>query len=455
MIRLFKQKHLRFTKGIFLIIMIAWSNILLAQNQGPLIDKIAAKVDNYIVLLSDVEFAYLDLASRGGLVGDNPKCLVLQNLITNKLLLAIAEIDSVMVSEDEVDAQLTNRMQYFISQSGGDVEALEEYYGKSMSQIRDEMRDDMHDQMVAQKMRQTVSSEVSITPSEVRQFFKKIPQDSLPYFSEEVQVAQIVKLAQIGKGQKQAVESQLREIRQSILDGANFGTMAEIYSMDPGSAKNGGELPGWYKRGQLAPEYEAAVFKLKIGEISQPVQTDFGFHLIEVLERRGNEFRTRHILITPTASELDIEKTASELDSLRNLVLNGGQDFEKLAKDFSDDQMSAPSGGFFLNNQGGTSIPVDQLDPTVYFTIDTMQVNDVTPPIQFRMPQGQEAVRIMYFKSKTPPHQASLEKDWQKIQEAALNEKKSKAELNWVKDSIGKVYIYVSEEFEHCNLFDR
>ena len=455
MIRLFKQMHLKFTKAIFLLVLVTWSNLNMAQSQGPLIDKIAAKVDNYIVLLSDVEFAYLDLASRGGLVGDNPKCLVLQSLVTNKLLLAIAEIDSVIVEDAEVDGQLNNRMQYFISQSGGDVEALEEYYGKSMEQIRNEMRDDMHQQLVAQKMRQNISSEVSITPSEVRKFFSKIPQDSLPFFSEEVQVAQIVKLAKIGKEQKEAVEQQLYNIRQSILDGANFGTMAEMYSMDPGSARNGGELPGWYSRGQLAPEYEATVFKLKVGEISQPVQTDFGFHLIEVLERRGNEFRTRHILITPTSSELDIEQTEQELDSIRNLVINGGQDFEKLAKDISDDQMSAPTGGFFLNNQGGTSIPVDQLDPTVYFTLDTLNVGDITPPIPFRMPQGQEAVRIIYFKSKIPPHQANLKQDWQKIQEAALNEKKSKAELKWVKDSIGKVYIYVADEFKNCDLFNQ
>jgi peptidyl-prolyl cis-trans isomerase SurA len=137
------------------------------------------------------------------------------------------------------------------------------------------------------------------------------------------------------------------------------------------------------------------------------------------------------------------------------MVVNGGQDFEKLAKELSDDKMSAPSGGFFLNNQGDTHISVDQLDPTVYFTLDTMSVGDVTPPIQFRMPQGQEAVRIIYFKSKTPPHQANLKEDWQKIQEAALNEKKSKAEVKWVKDSVGKVYIYVAEEFEHCDLFRR
>ena len=422
---------------------------------GPVIDKIVAKVDNYIILLSDIEFAYLDLASRGGLADEEPKCRILESIVTQKLLLAIAEIDSVEVSAAQVDAELSNRMQYFISQSGGNIEALEEYYGKSIDQIQAEMRDDMKEQLVSQRMRSVISEEVTITPSEIRKFFNKIPRDSLPYFSEEVEVAQIVKTARVSREQKLKVETQLNDIKASIADGANFGTMAEMYSMDPGSAKTGGELPGWYKRGQLAPEYEATVFKLKTGEVSSPVETDFGFHIIQVMERRGNEFRTRHILITPNSSDLDIDYTINELDSVRNLVVDGKQDFEKLAKDFSDDKMSAPSGGFFLNNNGATRIAVDQLDPTVYFMLDTMKVGSITAPIQFRMPTGQEAVRIIYYKSKISPHQANLEQDWQKIQEAALNEKKSLAEAKWVLDSKEKVFIYIDDEFKHCKLFDR
>lgn len=448
--------HLRSIRIIVLLIIAVITNLpAKGQEKQPVIDKIVAKVDNYIVLLSDIEFAYLDLASRGGLVGQYPKCQILQNFVTNKLLLAIAEIDSVVVSPEQVDGELTNRMQYFISQSGGDVAALEEYYGKSLDQIRDEMRDEMHEQLVAQKMRQRISEDVTITPSEVKKFFSKIPKDSLPFFSEEVEVAQIVKIARIGQEQQQKVEQQLRDIRQQIIDGADFGTMAELYSMDPGSARTGGELPGWYKRGQLAPEYEATIFKLKPGEISQPVKTEFGYHIIELLERRGNEFRTRHILLTPSSSEEDIEYTMHEVDSLRRLVIEGGMEFEKLAKENSDDKMSAPTGGFFLNNKGGSRIAVDQLDPTVYFTLDTMEVGSITPPMPFRMAQGQEAVRVIYFKSKLPPHQANLKDDWQKIQDAALNEKKAKAELDWIKDSIGKVYIYIDDDFEHCHIFNR
>ena len=427
-----------------------------AQYEGKqLIDKIIAKVDNHIILYSDVEFAYLDLASRGGLQGDNPKCDVLESLITQKMLLAVAEIDSVEVLDAEVDMQLERRMQYFIAQSGGSADALEEYYGKSIDQIQAEMRDDMEEQLLAQRMRSNISDEVTITPSHIKRFYGRIPKDSLPYFSEEVEVSQIVKIAEVGRKQKDAVFLKLEDIRKDILNGADFGIMAETYSMDPGSARTGGELPGWYKRGELAPQYEAACFSLKPGELSEPIETDFGFHIVQLIERRGNEFKSKHILITPNSSDYDINKTIEQLDSVRTHIINSGADFEKVAKDYSDDKMSAPSGGFFLDNSGSTRIPVDQLDPTIYFTLDTMAIGSISHPSSYRMQDGKEAVRILFYKSKIPPHQANLEDDWQKIQDAALREKKSKAEAQWVKDSRGLVYIYIDDDFKHCNIVTR
>ena len=458
MIKRLKQMHLRYiNKTIILLlagILVAFSGYT-QESESKLIDKIIAKVDNQIVLYSDIEFAYLDLASRGGLSGPNPRCGVLERIITQKMLLANAEIDSVVVLDVEVEVQLDRRMQYFIAQSGGSADALEEYYGKSIEQIQEEMRDEMKDQLLAQKMRGIIAEEVTITPSQVRRFFSKIPQDSLPYFSEEVEVSQIVKIAEVGRKQKDAVILQLEEIRTDILAGADFGIMAETYSMDPGSARTGGELPGWYKRGELAPEYEAAIFRLKPGELSEPVETQFGFHIIQLIERRGNEFRSKHILISPNSSDKDIKRTVELLDSIRTHIIDSGDDFEKIAKDVSDDKLSAPSGGFFLNNSGSSRIPVDQLDPTIYFTLDTMALGSISVPSSYRMQDGKEAVRILYFKSKIPPHQANLEDDWQKIQDAALREKSSKAEAQWVIDSKSLVYIYISEEYEQCNIVIR
>ena len=447
--------HLKYISSILSVILISFT-IGFGQDAKPkVIDEIVAKVDDNIILLSDIEYMYLDMASRGAIGGPNPRCQVLQTLITSKMLLAIAEVDSVEVLDVEVDMQLERRMQYFIAQSGGSAASLEEYYGKSLEDIRDEMRGDMKDQMVAQRMKDQISSDVSITPKEVKKFFARIPQDSLPYFSEEVEVSQIVKIAKIGKSQKQEVETKLFDIKRQIEDGIDFGTLAEKHSMDPGSAKTGGELPGWYKRGELAPEYEAVCFQMEVGEISDPVESDFGFHVIQLLERRGNEFRSRHILIIPSSSDLDIGQAERELDSIRSLIDNKKMVFEKAAKDFSDDKMSAPSGGFFLDNSGAKRISVDQLDPTVFFMLDTMQVGSISKPISFRMQDGKEAVRIVFYKDRFEPHQADLNDDWQKIQQAALNEKKSKAEQRWVIDSIDRVYIYIDDQFKHCNIIGK
>lgn len=443
---------MKYISSILSVILIS-STLGYGQEAKPkVIDEIVAKVDDNIILLSDIEYMYLDMASRGAIGGPNPRCQVLQTLITSKMLLAIAEVDSVEVLDVEVDMQLERRMQYFIAQSGGSADALEEYYGKSLEDIRDEMRGDMKDQMVAQRMKDQISSDVTITPKEVKKFFARIPKDSLPYFSEEVEVSQLVKIAKIGKSQKQEVESKLFDLKRQIEGGIEFGTLAEEHSMDPGSAKTGGELPGWYKRGELAPEYEAVCFQMEVGEISDPVETDFGFHVIQLLERRGNEFRSRHILIIPSSSDLDIGQAEHELDSIRTLIDNKEIIFEKAAKDFSDDKMSAPSGGFFLNNSGAKRISVDQLDPTVFFMLDTMQVGSISQPISFRMQDGKEAVRIVFYKDRFEPHQADLNNDWQKIQQAALNEKKSKAEQQWVLDSKDRVYIYIDDQFKHCNI---
>ena len=446
--------HLRYIGSMAISLLLLAGSAFGQDSKPEVIDEIVAKVDDNIILLSDIEYMYLDMASRGAITGPSPRCEILHSLITSKMLLAIAEVDSVEVSDEEVEAQLERRMQYFIAQSGGSAGALEEYYGKPLADIRDEMRDDMHDQMVAQRMKDKISEDVTITPSEVKKFFIFFPKDSLPYFSEEVEVSQIVKIAKIGKEQKKEVQSKMFDIKRQIEGGADFGELAQKYSMDPGSARTGGELPGWYKRGELAPEYEAACFQMKVGEISDPIETDFGFHLIQLLERRGNEFRSRHILIIPSSSDLDIGMAEHELDSIRQQVLDEKIAFEKAAKDLSDDKFSAPSGGYFLDDFGSTRISVDQLDPTVYFMLDTMQVGTISKPISFRMGDGKEAVRIVYYKSRHEPHQADLKIDWQKIQQAALNEKKGRAEVQWVMDSKDRVYIYVDDDFKNCHILE-
>ncbi len=422
---------------------------------GVVIDKIITKVDDYAVLLSDIEKAYLELSARGQLVGEDEKCTILESLVTQKMLLAQAEIDSVIVLDVEVTMQLDQRMNYFLSQFGGSEEELEEYYGKPLEQIQEEIRDELTEQMTVERMRSEITSDTNVTPSEIRKFFNKIPKDSLPYFSEEVTVGQIVKIPSVSEAQSQETLSFLLGLKGKIIAGEDFAALARKYSQDPGSASNGGEYEKFIKRGEFVPEFEAVAFNLKINELSDPVKTDFGYHLIQLLDRRGNEYRIRHILIMPQIMESDIQRTIEELDSIRTLIVVDSIPFEKLAKELSDDQLTGQNGGYFTDGSGADQIATEQLDYSIYFALDTMKVGTVSMPTSFDQPDGKKAVRIIYYKAKFKPHKANLEDDWQKIQSASLNEKKSQIEKEWFEESKYNFFILVDEEYQHCNILGR
>ena len=424
------------------------------QEYGLVIDKIIAKVDDYAVLKSDIEKAYLDLLSRGQATGPEHKCLILESLVTQKMLLAQAAIDSVIVLDAEVSMQLDQRMAYFISQFGGSEDELEEYYGKPLEQIQEEIRDDLTEQMTVERMRDQITSETGVTPSEIRRFFNQIPKDSLPYFSEEVTVGQIVKIPEISNAQKRETEAFLMGLKGRILAGENFAELAKKYSQDPGSASNGGEYAKFIKRGEFVPEFEAVAFNLELNELSDPVETDFGYHLIQLLDRRGNEYRVRHILIMPQVMESDIEVAVKELDSIRSLILVDSIPFEKLAKELSDDQLTGQNGGYFTDNSGADQLPTEQLDYGIYFVLDTMKIGTISAPFEFELPDGSKAVRLLYYKAKIKPHKANITDDWQKIQAAALNEKKSKTEKTWFEESKYNFFILVDEEYQTCNILD-
>lgn len=420
--------------------------------QDVVIDNIIAKVDDYTVLKSDLEKAYLDYLSRGQFRGANAKCQILEQLVVNKMLVAKAQIDSVEVSDIEVQSSLSRRMEYMISQVGSE-EEIEKYYGKSLEQIEAEIFDDIKEQLTIQRMQETIIADLSVSPSEVKKFFKKIPQDSLPFFSTEVTVGQIVVAPKAGKKQKDDVRKLMYELRGRILKGEAFEALAREYSEDPGSAARGGELP-FYKRGDLAPEFEATAMTLKEGELSMPVETQFGFHLIELQQKRGNTFKTRHILVSPKPSASDINQSEVYLDSLRSMILLDSITFEKAAKEYSDDQLTSSNGGYFLDPSESSRVSVEQLDPTIFFTIDTMSVGNITKPLEFQQADGSTAYRILYYKKRLAPHQANLADDYQKIAAAALENKQNKILSEWFEDARGNVYIEIDPEYDQCNLLE-
>ena len=232
-----------------------------------------------------------------------------------------------------------------------------------------------------------------------------------------------------------------------------MGILLKKYSDDPSVLSNGGEM-GWSARGRMVPEYEAMAFKLKPKEISMPFESAFGIHVMQLIERRGNEYNSRHILISPKPSQEDLNKATRYLDSLRTLIVADSMTFQKAAKEYSDDVQTKGNGGFFSDRDGGLSLTVDELDPIVFFKLDSMQIGEISEPITYRTDEGKDAVRILFYKGRTPPHQASLEADWTKIQTATLNEKKDKVLQKWFQKARGDVFITIDPEYNNCGILD-
>lgn len=439
-----------FIVSVFLIFVGQFQS--LAQ-KGVVLDKIIAKVDNQILLKSELDLAYIQaINTQQEFKTEVTICKVLEQLMTNKLLLAKADIDSVHVEDKIVEAQLDRRMEYFISQIGSK-EKLETQYGKSVKKLKDELRKQVKDQLLVQKMQESITAKVKVTPAEVRKFYSSIPKDSLPFFSKELEVGHIVKYPKVSKDQKIIVREKLNNLRKQIIEESKeFADLAKEFSEDPLSARDGGNL-GFFKQGELVPEYEAAALKLKPGETSPVVESQFGFHIIQLIERRGNQFNSKHILLKPISSLSDNDVIIQELDSLRYKILNDSLKFEKAAKNNSDDKFTKESGGMMTDSESGSSkLMAERIDPALYFRLDTMKIGSITPPIPFRTDDGKDAFRIVYLKSVSPPHIANLKEDYQKIQFATIQEKKNKLINSWFNKTKSEVFVDLDAEYKDCEI---
>ncbi|MCX6217700.1 peptidylprolyl isomerase [Spirosoma sp.] len=421
------------------------------QGQGVSLNKIIAKVDNYYVLRSDLEEAYQSY------VGQNQtppqKCQLLESLVINKMMLAKAEIDSVVVDDKIVDSELDSRMQYMVQQFGSDKNIVEAY-GKSLEMLKSELRSQVKDQKVVQKMQQKITTDVKVTPRDVRRFYDGIPKDSLPYIPAEVEVGQIVRFAKPTKEQKEVLRQRLLDMKKRVEAGEDFAKLAKENSEDVGSAQNGGDL-GFAKRGMMVAPFEGAALKLKPNQLSDVVESDFGLHLIQLIETRGAEYHARHILLRPDYNRLDISGPTHYLDSLRTLIQLDSLKFDKAAKEYSEDKNTADAGGLLRDGQSGSSrLAMDgSMEYALFQMLDTMKVGAISAPLPYRTEDGKSAVRILYYKSKIAPHTADYTKDFEKLQAIVLSNKKNRAIDDWFKKSVADVYITVDPEFHGCRIF--
>lgn len=419
--------------------------------KGFVVDKIIGKVDNYIVLRSDLEGAYQGYLAEGNKPSEEARCGLLSRLIVNKLMVAKAEIDSIVVSDDEVDQNTDNRFRYILQSSGSSPAQLEQAYGKSLEDIRLELRDQVREQLLANEMQRNITKDLTVTPHEVKKFFNKIPKDSLPYFDSDVEIAQIVRIAKVSAKQKEDTRRRLTEIRNEIMGGGNFQEIAKKYSDDPSAQQNGGSM-GWVGRGAMVAPYEAMAFRLKRGDISEPFESVFGFHIMQLIDRRGNEYESRHVLLSPSPSQEDINQAVQFLDSIRTLILRDSIKFDVAAQKHSDDQGTKGKGGAFTDDTGGARISLKEIDPVVYFTLDTMKVGNISKPISYRTDDGKSAVRILHFKKKYPPHEGNLKDDWSRFQAAALAEKRDIALDKWFQKAKGDVFISIDPVYKSCRI---
>ena len=422
---------------------------LIAQEDKVFLDKVVGTIGGELVLKSEIEeqYSYLLEKNKGALPPD-AKCLISEQILTQKLLLNQAKLDSIAVTDEEVNTQVNAKIDNILAYMNNDVSQLEAYYGQTVQQLKDQVREDQKNQMLVQRMQSKIMGDIAVTPSEVKAFYNQIKVDSLPYFNAEVELGEIIYKPKVNEEQKKIAKDKLEDIRKQLMEtNASFSSLAENYSEDPGSAGLGGDL-GWAKRGKFVPEFEAAAFKLEKAEISPVIESDFGFHIIQMLERRGNSIHTRHILIKPKITDDDIAQAKTRLDSSSVLLNKDSIDFSKSVKLYSDkNAQSYNNDGRMVNNaSNSTFFEMSDLDPEIFFVIDTMKVGRISGAIQFTDPSGEIYFRAIKLMSKTAPHRASLKTDYQKIHNFVVEQKRNGIISKWVNEKRKRTYIDIRDE---------
>jgi len=421
-------------------------NKVLSQN----IDKIVGIVGDKIVLKSDVEIQVRQLTAQGSPEEGLP-CNLFEELMLQKLLLSQAEVDSVLVTEDEIEGELGQRINYFVGLFGGDQDQLEAYYNKSILQIKDEFREQIQEQLLSRRMQQQVVNSVKVTPAEVKHFFETLPADSLPFYDAEVEMSQIVIMAEVSEEQKKIATDELKKLKQRIIDGEDFATLAVVYSDDSGSATNGGDL-GYMSRGELVNEFAAAAFNLENGEVSDIVETEFGLHLIQMVERRGEKANLRHILLRPEITSFDLEKAKAKLNDVRNKILTDSITFNQAVDKYSTDEQTKNNAGNIVNPQtGSATFLLEELDGFLKPVVDTLQLNQVSKPFTFKKERdGSIGYRIIKINRLSKAHQANLNDDYERIKAAAESKKQQAALEDWIAKKAPDTYIFVDDNFIDC-----
>lgn len=421
-----------------------------AQPQKVVADKIIAQIGDKIILNSDIQNAKIDYQRQGMTLPPNADCNLIEGQLVQKALVIQAAKDSLPLSDDELDALLDNQIRNFILQYGSQQE-LETIAGKSVYQIKEDLRQPFKERKLADQMREKILGNVKITPTEVKDYFSRIPKDSLPYLESQLEINQIIVYPKSNRDVEDYATQQLQGWKQQVESGRQkFDAIAKLYSQDPGSAQQGGQYSVNRNDKQWDPIWFAAIWKLKEGQISPVIRSKFGLHIIQMVSRAGDDAVIRHILLLPSVTPAEIKDATAKLDSVRAQIQAGTLSFGAAVSKFSEDDNSKNNGGQVMAPDGSSFLTIDQLDKDMVVILKNMNPGDVSKPVAYKDDRQRDAVRIIYLRTRTEPHVQNLKDDYNSIAQIALDHKKGQIIQKWFKSHISTYYINIDKSFNAC-----
>ncbi len=419
--------------------------------QDKVIDQILAVVGSNPILKSDIETQAIQNQAQGVTVQGDSKCVILESLLEQKLLLAEAELDTlIVVSDNQINQQMDRRMNYFIENIGSEKE-VEKYFNKPIMQLKAEMSETIKEQLKTEQMQAKIIAKVTVTPSEVRQFFRQLPSKDIPEIGSQLEYAQITMLPAVTEKQDLEVKAKLREFKKRIENGDNFATLAIMYSEDPGSARNGGEMD-YVGRAMLDPTFATEAFNLKPNQVSKVVRSEFGYHIIQLIDRKGEKIKCRHILIRPKVDPKELETAKNRVDSIADFVRKSKLTWEQATYLYSSDKNTRNNGGLVTSQRTGSSkFELTELDPDVSKVIVNMNIGETSRPFLTLDDKQREVYKVIKLNNKTKSHKANLQEDYQKLSEMFLAKKKEEVYRVWIAKQQAKTYIHVDDSYANCN----
>ncbi len=436
-------------KKIFPFVVFIFGALACFSQQKIVADKIVGIVGDKIILKSEITTAISDIVRQGGQPPED--CAVMDGMLIQKALVVQAEKDSIPVSDDDVEAEIDQKIRYFIGVYGSK-ESLEQIAGRTIYQLKEDFRQPIREQRMAQGMRNKVVSDVKITPTEVKEYYEKIPKDSLHFYESELQIGEIVIYPKASRDIEKLAIDELTDYKRQVEAGTKkFETLARLYSDDPGSKEKGGEYDLNRSDKQWDPTFMAAAFRLKDGQISPVIKTQFGYHIIQMVSRNGDDAKIRHILRIPQITDPESNTAIQKLDSIRNQLIAGVMSFGEAVVKYSDDPNAKFTAGRKMGRDGSTYLTIDQLDKEVVKLLKDLKTGEFSQPTAFTDERGKKGVHIIQLISKSEPHRENLKDDYNRISQKALEERKQAALEKWFTSKIPTYYILIDDEYKRCN----